>query len=254
MNQEKIGKFICKCRKEKKLTQEEFAEKIGVNSRSVSRWETGKNIPDFSLYESICKELGITINELLSGENISKDDYQKEFEKNVINLVDTVKEENKSSHWFLNIIVGILGLICLCYLGYGFYCSFEFKLSYDDMKGIEINPIDAKNIDITIRQSATMKYIITNAEDYGIIFLTYYQTLDAKNSDKENLFLDPSGNKIDTTTSGYFTERIKLEYSNIKKNYKVYYTNESFNKIIDANAKELYEIIKKSKLLYESNI
>ena len=88
MNQEKIGKFIAKCRKEKNLTQEEFAEKLGVNNRSVSRWENGQNMPDLSLYSPICEELGITINELMSGEKIKKEEYQEKFEENIINTIN----------------------------------------------------------------------------------------------------------------------------------------------------------------------
>jgi len=68
MNQEKIGKFIAECRKEKNLTQEQLAEKLGVSNKSVSRWENAKTMPDISLFEPLCKELDISFNELLTGE------------------------------------------------------------------------------------------------------------------------------------------------------------------------------------------
>ena len=70
MNQEKIGVFIAKCRKEKKLTQEQLAEKIGVTDKSISRWENGRTMPDISLFEPFCDALNISINELLKGERI----------------------------------------------------------------------------------------------------------------------------------------------------------------------------------------
>ena len=73
MNQEKIGKFIASCRKEKKLTQNALAEKLGVSNRAISNWENGKNMPDLSLFNDLCKELGITVNELLSGEKLTKE-------------------------------------------------------------------------------------------------------------------------------------------------------------------------------------
>ena len=57
MNQGKIGKYISEKRKEKKLTQEELAEKLGVSDRAVSNWENGKNMPDLSLFKPLCKEL-----------------------------------------------------------------------------------------------------------------------------------------------------------------------------------------------------
>ena len=64
-----IGRFIAECRKEKGLTQEELAEKLGVTNRSISRWENGKTLPDYSLIESICRELGITICELFAAQH-----------------------------------------------------------------------------------------------------------------------------------------------------------------------------------------
>ena len=72
MNQEKIGKFILELRKEKNMTQMDLADKIGVTDRAISKWENGKGMPDLSLIQPLCKELGITINDLLSGEKIFK--------------------------------------------------------------------------------------------------------------------------------------------------------------------------------------
>lgn len=69
MEQQKIGRYIAECRKQKNLTQEQLAEKIGVTSKSVSRWENGKTMPDVSLFEPLCKELDISFNSFLCGEN-----------------------------------------------------------------------------------------------------------------------------------------------------------------------------------------
>lgn len=79
MNQENIGKFIASLRKEKELTQEQLAEILGVNSRSVSRWENGYCIPDLSLLEMISAELGVSVSELLSGKRQSNSPFQKEY-------------------------------------------------------------------------------------------------------------------------------------------------------------------------------
>ena len=68
MNQEKIGKFISERRKAKKLTQSELGSILGVSDKSVSKWENGKCMPDLSLFPELCKALGITINDLMSGE------------------------------------------------------------------------------------------------------------------------------------------------------------------------------------------
>ena len=66
MNQEKIGLFIAKCRREKNMTQEDLAEKLGVSNKSISRWENGKTMMDISLFEPLCNELDISIIELLT--------------------------------------------------------------------------------------------------------------------------------------------------------------------------------------------
>ena len=86
MNQEKIGKFIYECRKNKNLTQEQLAEKIGVTSKSISRWENGNTMPDYSLLKDLCSELDISINELLSGEEIKESEYMMKAEENFIYL------------------------------------------------------------------------------------------------------------------------------------------------------------------------
>ena len=71
MNQEKIGKFIASCRKECGFTQASLAEKLGITDRAVSKWETGKSIPDASIMLELCNLLEISVNELLTGEHIA---------------------------------------------------------------------------------------------------------------------------------------------------------------------------------------
>ena len=95
MDQTKIGKFISKCRKEKGLTQEQLAEKIGVTSKSISRWENGNTMPDYSLLKDLCNELDITVNELLSGEKIKKNDYLNKSEENLVNLRKQIDKRKK---------------------------------------------------------------------------------------------------------------------------------------------------------------
>ena len=111
MNQEKIGKFIAKKRKEKKLTQNELAEKLGVTDRSISNWENGKNMPDLSLFKPLCDILEISINELLSGEKIDNKDYANKFEENIINTIDYVDKKNNRNNDVRNLILLFLGII-----------------------------------------------------------------------------------------------------------------------------------------------
>lgn len=83
MDQEKIGKFISKLRKEKNMTQEQLAEKLNTTSKSISRWENGKTMPDYSIIKLLCDELGITVNELLSGEKIKEKNYELKADENL---------------------------------------------------------------------------------------------------------------------------------------------------------------------------
>ena len=109
MNQIKIGKFILNCRKEKGLTQEQLAEKLGVTSKSISRWENGKTMPDYSLLKDLCNELDINVNELLSGEKIKGNDYMNKSEENLIKLRKQIDKRKKVltiiSYVFIAIII-----------------------------------------------------------------------------------------------------------------------------------------------------
>lgn len=106
MNQEKVGKFIAMCRKEKNMTQSDLAEKLGVTDKSIGNWENGRNMPDLSLFKPLCDVLGITINELLSGEKLKKEKYQEKFEENIINTIDYSTKR-------INIIRNNLGIVLL---------------------------------------------------------------------------------------------------------------------------------------------
>ena len=87
MDQEKIGAFITECRKQAGLTQAALGEQLGITDRAVSKWERGKSMPDPSLMLPLCGLLHITVNELLTGERISMEDYQKKAEDTAAALV-----------------------------------------------------------------------------------------------------------------------------------------------------------------------
>lgn len=96
MDQEKIGKFIKEERKNKKLSQEELGELLGVSNRSISKWETGVSLPDISLFKPLCEVLDISYNELLSGERLNKTNYQERLEDNLSNVISYAsKKDNK---------------------------------------------------------------------------------------------------------------------------------------------------------------
>ncbi len=111
MNQEKIGKFIAQKRKEKNLTQVQFAEKLGVSDRSVSKWENGRCMPDLSLFEPICTILEISINEFLSGEEIPKEKYEKKAEENMLQTIDYTGKKIKHTKAIYMTILGVVLLL-----------------------------------------------------------------------------------------------------------------------------------------------
>lgn len=111
MNQEKIGKFIAQCRKDKKMTQSDLAEKLGVTDKSIGNWENGRNMPDLALFKPLCDELDITINELLSGEKLKKEEYQEKFEENIINTIDYSTRKINIIRNNLGIVLLILGIL-----------------------------------------------------------------------------------------------------------------------------------------------
>lgn len=104
MNQVKIGKFIASKRKEQGLTQLQLAEKLCITDRAVSKWETGKSLPDASLMPELCKLLKITINDLLCGEVVSVENYNEKAEKALLEMVKKEEMQNKKLMMYENVI------------------------------------------------------------------------------------------------------------------------------------------------------
>ena len=95
MDQIKIGKFIADERKRKGYTQKQLSEKLEISDKTISKWERGNGFPEVSLLLPLCNELEITVNELLSGERVSEEEYLKKAEKNMVNLVREAQESKK---------------------------------------------------------------------------------------------------------------------------------------------------------------
>lgn len=110
MNQIKIGKFIAERRKLVNLTQAQLADLLSITDRAVSKWETGKSLPDASIMLKLCSILKITVNDLLSGEVINMKDYNKEMENK---LIEMVKQKEYADKRLLKLewVIGILSLI-----------------------------------------------------------------------------------------------------------------------------------------------
>ena len=111
MNQEKIGKFIALCRKQKKMTQSDLAEKLGVTEKSISNWENGRNMPELSLFKPLCQELDISLNDLMSGERVVEKEYQEKLEENIINTIDYTNKKIENRNNFIGLLLIILGTL-----------------------------------------------------------------------------------------------------------------------------------------------
>ncbi len=112
MDQLKIGKFIAERRRGVSLTQAQLAEKLNITDRAVSKWECGKALPDSSIMLELCDILEITVSDLLSGEVITMDNYNKELENNLLEMVKQ-KEEADKRLLKLEIVMGIIAVLPL---------------------------------------------------------------------------------------------------------------------------------------------
>ena len=112
MDQEKIGKFIAACRKEKGFTQASLAEKLGITDRAVSKWETVKRLPDASIMMELCELIGTNVNELLTGERIALDEYTKKAEQSLIEMQAKAEKADRNL-LRMEIVMGII-IIPLC--------------------------------------------------------------------------------------------------------------------------------------------
>ena len=120
MDQQKIGAFISELRKDRKLTQEQLGEKLGVSQRSISRWETGRNMPDISLLKPLSSELGITVSELIEGER--QDNPVKIDDESVDNIIEYTVRLRKNNIVFwkdVNFITTVLIILAVVLLGVG---------------------------------------------------------------------------------------------------------------------------------------
>ncbi len=109
MDQIKIGNFISKRRKNAGLTQMQLAEKLNITDRAVSKWETGKAMPDSSIMLELCEILKISVNDLLSGEVVTVDNYSKEMENK---LIEMIRQKEQSDKRLLRMEI-VMGICCI---------------------------------------------------------------------------------------------------------------------------------------------
>ena len=112
MDQTRIGMFIADRRKKASLTQMQLAEKLNITDRAISKWENGKSLPDSSIMLELCDVLGISVNDLLSGEVVTMENYNKEIEKNLLDMIKQ-KEQADKRLAAAEVFIGITATIVL---------------------------------------------------------------------------------------------------------------------------------------------
>ena len=110
MNQLMTGKFISQKRKEKNLTQEQLAEKLGVSNKTVSKWETGKCMPDYSVVKNLCEELGITVAELMDGEATDEKSVRTYDDEQIMDMLRRTQELEKQKNILSGVLLIVMGI------------------------------------------------------------------------------------------------------------------------------------------------
>ncbi len=125
MNQILTGKFIALKRKEKNYTQEQLAERLGVSNKTVSKWENGKCMPDYSLIEPLCRKLDITVAELLDGESGGQNSIRTYDNEQILALLRTTQELEQQKVTLYGIVLISMGLTFL---------SLSFNIGGSDLR------------------------------------------------------------------------------------------------------------------------
>lgn len=173
MNQEKIGKFICSCRKERKMTQAELAERIGVTEKSISNWENGRNMPDLGLFKPLCEILDISINDLLSGEKIKSEDYQEKLEENIVSTIDYTNKKVNDKNYYIAWIFIIFGLLIII-TAMGLFPSESSWGSIYSTFGVLVTFVGVNKL---IKKMSTIKRIFLSI-GYLLIFILALMAID----------------------------------------------------------------------------
>jgi|GEM_PF-1852866 len=255
MNQEKIGAFIAKLRKERDMTQEQLAIKLGVSDKSISRWENGKTMPDLSLFIPLSEELDVSVNDLMNGEIVVKKEYQETFEKNVVKTISKVEKNNRLWNIVCNsVIIGVVilffGFVCHLFLD-----NYRFKIDYDP-DYMEVVDIGNNQLEFSIFNTPNpypeymlKTYKNNDGETVGVVFVMGSQSLlsSSRNKEKRMACLTFKGCLWHGT-------KINLDVDGFPSSYDVYYAKSSFKKIRYANVDELKRIIVESDLIYSNTV
>ena len=254
MNQEKIGKFIAQCRKEKNLTQIQLAEKLNISDKAVSKWETGRGMPDSSIMLQLCNYLEINVNELLSGEHLKDTQYEEKANENIINIVKEADRSKKTKNMIIIVLAILLFIFLMIKISIAIYNNIEISLDYDD--SLIKCEIENDNIICTFNGSSlvSLSSEAINTDTETLIFITGKMLL--QNKIRSHFETWHSMAQLNNGESPTFNSQIIIDKNknieNCKDKIKVYYTTESFTKIKKATKEELQKIVEESHLMNEN--
>ena len=240
MNQEKIGKFILKLRKENNMTQQELADKLNVTDRAVSHWENGRSLPDLSLFSKLCEILDITINDLMSGEKVDDKEYIKNLEKNMVSLADSLKQKRKKQ---IKISILIIIILLLGFFMYNYYYnSYEEPVTFDNY--MMMCNIYNKELTFSIRGTSILNehHVVKNIDGKDIYIFNY--TLLRKNKDFYAWELKQGVSRL--ANDNYWLQASHHNFTLKNENVEVYYTELPLSKFDKATENEIRELLTKS--------
>lgn len=112
MNQTTIGSYIAQKRRAKNLTQEQLAEKLGVSNKTISKWENGKCMPDYSIIQKLCDALGVTLPELMDGEDAADSSVRVYDDAQILDLLRRTQELDRQKGILYGLVLIVLGIAC----------------------------------------------------------------------------------------------------------------------------------------------
>ena len=110
MDQIKTGRFMARKRKEQNLTQEQLAERLGVSNKTISKWETGKCMPDYAVVKSLCEELKVSVSELMDGEEADDKSVRVYDDEQILDLLRRTQELEKQKGMMTGVILIVMGI------------------------------------------------------------------------------------------------------------------------------------------------
>lgn len=110
MDQIKTGRFMARKRKEQNLTQEQLAERLGVSNKTISKWETGKCMPDYAVVKSLCEELKVSVSELMDGEEADDKSVRVYDDGQILDLLRRTQELEKQKGMMTGVILIVMGI------------------------------------------------------------------------------------------------------------------------------------------------